>query len=575
MSSSEIWNLLSKSKENFLDPLDDEFFCMQCKIILLNPKLSNCGHHFCDQCLTQIKNINKGICPLDSEVIENSFINKNLKNKLSKLQVKCPGFAYGCKLTGSLENVEKHFYQECQQQLISCDLICGRFLTKELLEEHKRNECGERSINCEYCKQQMKAKDLAMHHDSFCLQIYINCPNGCIYDGINNRLSSNNNDMDENKKVGKNAFNQHENIDNDLSLNTRNKNKISERERNEEVICKIGEMYRFRREDLNAHLRYCPLEKIECPIESCKELLQRCQMEEHLKNNISSHFIVLNEKNLESKKNFEYIKSDFISSINVQLDKIMQENYYYFPMIKSINEQNEKLSYDIMQIKSINEISSMNISKINGSLTTLRSDNNNLKAELEKQKTEKDFLKQEITKLKTESGLFKSENENLNKNIKNLFEKIGDLSKENIEMNKKIIQVETVLNPLPAQFLVWKLQMSSVYKNASVTSYEQLTSDDITQGGVTKNSTCQFIKCIFPNIVLFKKITLAQYCGLSKGTNGSYLQYSTDDVNYVNLFEVSGVTDEPKSFEVEPFLAKYIRLYKSSGYVSAGIMRFE
>lgn len=594
MSSLEVWKLLSNRADLFMTPLEEDYFCIKCKTILLNPKLSNCGHHLCDECLSEIAKNNKGICPLDNELIESSFVDKSLKGKISKLKLKCPAFSYGCGWSGEIESVEIHCISECEHKLVPCELQCGSLLTKGTLGKHKSAECPERIISCEYCKQEMKSNELENHHNSYCTKMYIECPNRCIYAGMENKNANNNNNNNSRDILGEEVSESAEDQANESMSRNNNKNKNNNRSKSkanqkknlstsnlnnlgqkENPNSVIGTVYKLLREDLKAHFRLCPFEKIDCPIESCDEALERCNIEEHFKNNISSHFIALNEKNRESIKNFEFIKSDFQQTVNAHLEQIKRDRELYLPQISALAEQSEKLSSNIMQIKSINEINSMSVSKINGAITSIRNESQIFKNESENLKKEKDDLKQQISKLKAENEVFKRENEDLNSSLNLIYGKIEVLVKENQELLQKISNIETVLKPLPAGFVIWKLQMSSVYKNCTGTTYEKLISDDITQGGATNNATNQYIKCIFPSTVLIKKITLAQYCGLSKGTNGSSVQFSNDDVNYVNLFEVAGVTDAPKTFDFEPFYAKYVRLFKASGYVAVGILKFE
>lgn len=59
--------------------------CSNCKILMIDPYLSECENIFCNKCKDTIT-----ICPIDNEKISNFLLRKPLKKKIEDIELKCP-----------------------------------------------------------------------------------------------------------------------------------------------------------------------------------------------------------------------------------------------------------------------------------------------------------------------------------------------------------------------------------------------------------------------------------------------------------------------------------------------------
>lgn len=41
-------------KEKFVKPVEDKYKCEKCRLVLCNPKQTECGHRFCDSCMAAV-----------------------------------------------------------------------------------------------------------------------------------------------------------------------------------------------------------------------------------------------------------------------------------------------------------------------------------------------------------------------------------------------------------------------------------------------------------------------------------------------------------------------------------------
>lgn len=41
-------------KERFVKPVEDKYKCEKCRLVLCNPKQTECGHRFCDSCMAAV-----------------------------------------------------------------------------------------------------------------------------------------------------------------------------------------------------------------------------------------------------------------------------------------------------------------------------------------------------------------------------------------------------------------------------------------------------------------------------------------------------------------------------------------
>lgn len=512
--TNDVWELLKASTNDiFSIQLDDDYFCSCCEKILVNPKTAvPCEHGYCEGCINDILSSQEPLCVKDNNRIYQTIGNKQLAKIINNLEVKCPGFAFGCEWKGKLSSLEDHYTQGCRYKPIQCQLNCGKILIEKTLEYHLNNDCESRNVKCEFCQQQIKLSELKLHTEAICPQMEVLCPNNC------------------------------------------------------KEICEDKDDYVIKRENLNLHMEICPLEKLKCPIETCKSVIPRSQMNKHIQDNIYFHFIALKEENKELKNKMDVYQSEISDNIKIQSDLFKEENQFIMHRIQKLTEHNAELE---------------------NQLFLLKEENTNIKKLLQKTQEGNDFV------YNNNQGSGNSNNKQVdefdlnqlgdNANASNLINDVNNNGNVNNNINQgHNSNIGSESYEVPTKDIIWSLYMSSKHIEAP-NSYEALVSDDVKQGAGTQEGQNQFIKCAFPESVIVKKITLAGAKGMSGVwdacyLNGCTMQYSIDDVNYNDLFVISRVLNKPKVIEIEPVKAKFFRIINNHNMprkIGVGILKFE
>ena len=187
---------------------------------------------------TQCKGVMRNACQLGEEQIpvcetcveekvESQPMMKTRK-KIPELKVTCPLATRGCKWNATLDEFDKHL-DVCQEFLIECKYDCGVIIKRCELNNHCNNECLNRKVSCEHCQSMIVYKELNQHFKE-CPEFPLLCPNNCA-----------------------------------TSL---------------------------KRKQIDSHIETdCPNTVVECRYErfGCKQVVKRCEMEEHKKTNETKH----------------------------------------------------------------------------------------------------------------------------------------------------------------------------------------------------------------------------------------------------------------------------------------------
>lgn len=333
LDSLDLWELVNKNHNLFMfnsdedQTLEDDFLCSKCNNLLLNPITAKCRHHFCEKCIQDILNSQNKNCPIDQKPIESYVENNVLKKLVSKQKLKCPSHNYGCIWNGKVGDLENHYNLNCEFQLMYCNLNCKTFLPKNKIEFHISNECEERVINCQHCNLSMTFKEMENHTKNDCLKMKIECPNKC---------------------------------------------------------AQISNIEFIERENMKNHLEICLLEALFCPILNCNLSIPRLHMEEHLKENIFTHFCAINNM---IENNYKEIKSNF----EIQLQKFQEENLGMKSKINSLEEEKESLKTELFDLKQrLYEFSELNNSivaenkQINNNFNQLREEHNQMERKIDR-----------------------------------------------------------------------------------------------------------------------------------------------------------------------------------------------
>ena len=152
----------------------------------------------------------------------------NSRKKIPELRANCPLATRGCEWNATLSEVSQHL-DVCQEFLIECKYDCGVIIKRCELNNHCNNECVNREVSCEHCRSMIVYKELNQHFKE-CPEFPLLCPNNCA-----------------------------------TSL---------------------------KRKQIDSHIETdCPNTVVECRYErfGCKQVVKRCEMEEHKKTNETKH----------------------------------------------------------------------------------------------------------------------------------------------------------------------------------------------------------------------------------------------------------------------------------------------
>ena len=133
-----------RKKIEFVDDLPKELKCSICELVFKEPVLTNCGHHFCQECIAPIVS-EKGACP-DPECKTQdftTFLDKATLRKIEALIIKCKKRDEGCPWEGPYSAVEKHLDAEegdCNYVNVKCTYSSIGCTTKPLRMDLKKHE---------------------------------------------------------------------------------------------------------------------------------------------------------------------------------------------------------------------------------------------------------------------------------------------------------------------------------------------------------------------------------------------------------------------------------------------------
>ena len=224
------WMMVDSGKLDFVVAPPQDRFCPVCTKLLTEPFLSDCGHHVCRACHKRIMATRKTKCPTCQEpnILKTARLNKHLQREVYDLKVRCQnktGSKRGCQWIGELRELEDHLNpakKRCEHIPLVCSFGCGEQVPSGDMKDHKKHQCPKRQEKCELCDYHNSHDVVIENHLPVCPEFLVKCPNKCKEES-------------------------------------------------------------FKRKQLKAHIKECPLQVIECPFSSagCTVKLPRNQMVEH------------------------------------------------------------------------------------------------------------------------------------------------------------------------------------------------------------------------------------------------------------------------------------------------------
>jgi len=210
----------------FVNTPSDTLVCKICQYVSREPHLSVCcGHTFCKSCLEGAKKATSIVdaCPICRDENFVAVFNKQASRIVQSLYVLCANKMKGCEWQGEVSKIVNHLKSSdgCEFEDVTCPVDCGTTMQRQYLSSHLENECMRRMVDCQYCNITGEHQFIEGEHKDQCSKFPIGCPNKCEADNMP-------------------------------------------------------------RDNIDEHIKICPLEEVTCPI-NCGMTLQRQYLTAHVK----------------------------------------------------------------------------------------------------------------------------------------------------------------------------------------------------------------------------------------------------------------------------------------------------
>lgn len=172
--------------DHFVMPPEPKYCCEHCRMVLCNPRQTECGHRFCESCINQRLSDPNPVCPVDKEPLYEDKIFRDVccQREIMTLKVYCRSSKNGCKEQMSLQQVMDHL-NVCEYFEVPCPLgKCKEKVMRKDMAEHLSRKCKYRETTCEFCTHKMAITELQMHKETVCPAFPVACPNHCSFSSI-------------------------------------------------------------------------------------------------------------------------------------------------------------------------------------------------------------------------------------------------------------------------------------------------------------------------------------------------------------------------------------------------------
>ncbi|XP_004395632.1 PREDICTED: TNF receptor-associated factor 3 isoform X2 [Odobenus rosmarus divergens] len=145
-------------KERFVKTVEDKYKCEKCRLVLCNPKQTECGHRFCETCMAALLSSSSPKCTACQEgIIKDKVFKDNCcKREILALQIYCRNEGGGCTEQLALGHLLVHLKNDCQFEELSCIRAdCKEKVLRRDLRDHVEKACKYREATCSHCKSQV------------------------------------------------------------------------------------------------------------------------------------------------------------------------------------------------------------------------------------------------------------------------------------------------------------------------------------------------------------------------------------------------------------------------------------
>ncbi|XP_007430643.1 TNF receptor-associated factor 3 isoform X2 [Python bivittatus] len=169
-------------KEKFVNAVEDKYKCEKCHLILCNPRQTECGHRYCETCMSVLLSSTSPKCTACQETILKDKIFKDncCRRELLALQIFCRNENKGCRDQLTLGQLLTHLRNECLFEELPCPRTdCKEKILRKDLPDHVEKNCNYRETTCKYCKSQVPIIMIQKHEDADCPCVMVTCPHKC------------------------------------------------------------------------------------------------------------------------------------------------------------------------------------------------------------------------------------------------------------------------------------------------------------------------------------------------------------------------------------------------------------
>ncbi|XP_019733391.1 TNF receptor-associated factor 3 isoform X3 [Hippocampus comes] len=171
-------------KDHFVDVPEEKYLCESCRLVLCQPRQTECGHRFCQTCIAHILSRPNPVCPADMEPLFSNKIFRDVccHREILALKVFCRAEAKGCQEQMSLQqmpvsptpppqmaltDLQKHKETVCPAFPVSCPNLCSfSSLPRSELASHQ-HECPKAQVSCPFqrygCTYRALSQEVRQH----------------------------------------------------------------------------------------------------------------------------------------------------------------------------------------------------------------------------------------------------------------------------------------------------------------------------------------------------------------------------------------------------------------------------
>ncbi|XP_073783300.1 TNF receptor-associated factor 3 isoform X1 [Danio rerio] len=181
-------------RDHFVTTPEPKYCCETCRLVLCNPRQTECGHRFCESCINELLSKPNPVCPADLLPLFEDKIFRDVccNREIMALKVYCRSEKNGCKEQMCLQQVMEHLVI-CPYFEVPCPLgKCKEKMMRKDMPEHLSRKCKHREVTCEFCSLKMALTELQLSsHQHDCPKAQVTCSfirYGCSYKGLNQEM---------------------------------------------------------------------------------------------------------------------------------------------------------------------------------------------------------------------------------------------------------------------------------------------------------------------------------------------------------------------------------------------------